>query len=226
MGAKPRKTGSAAKVPKRAAAGSKRAAASKRTAAGSKRAAAGSKGAATRRVPARRTAGKSARAAGQTVDAYLAGVTGELSDLAQRLREVILSAAPSATESIKWGQPVYEDGGPVCYFKVATGHITFGFWRGTEIDDPENRLEGEGDRMKHVKLRGPDDLVEDAIADWVRQAVDLNRQQGDPTRRGARAVTADEESAAEEVEPSQIESIQVVDEAEDESYDRPWNEDR
>lgn len=213
MGAKPRKTGSAAKVPKRAAAGSKRAAA-------------GSKRAAARRVPARRTAGKAARAAGKTVDAYLAGVTGELADLAQRLRQVILSAAPSATESIKWGQPVYEDGGPVCYFKVATSHITFGFWRGTEIDDPEGRLEGDGDRMKHIKLRSPDDLADDAIADWVRQAVELNRQQGNPTQRGARAVTADEDSAAEEVEPSQIESIQAVDDPEDESYDRPWTEDR
>jgi hypothetical protein len=203
MGAKPKKTGSAAKVPAK----------KKRPPA--------------RRVPARRAATQSGRTAReQTVEAYLAGMTGELGDAAAILRQLVLDAAPTASESIKWGQPVYEENGPFCYFKVNTDHITFGFWRGTEIDDPENRLEGEGDRMKHVKLRGPDDLVEDAIADWVRQAVDLNRQQGDPTRRGARAVTADEESAAEEVEPSQIESIQVVDEAEDESYDRPWNEDR
>jgi hypothetical protein len=202
MGAKPRKTGSAARVPAKV------------------------KRAPARRVPARRAA-RARPAAVKTVDAYLARATGGLREAGQRLRQIILSAAPSASESIKWGQPVYEDGGPFCYFKTSSGHITFGFWRGTEISDPDGRLEGDGDRMKHIKIRGVDDLVEDAVADWVRQAVDLNRRLGDPTKPGARAARAETVTDLDEdieVDPSQIESIQPIDGQGDEPYDTPWND--
>src|SRR6266545_2494019 len=119
MGAKPKTTGSAAKVPAK----------KKRPPA--------------RRVPARKAASKAGRTAREkTVEAYVAGLDSELAAAARRLRELILSAAPSATESIKWGQPVYEDNGPFCFIKASADHITLGFWRGTEIEDRDGRLEG------------------------------------------------------------------------------------
>ena len=94
----------------------------------------GAKRTPARRVPARKTARKTAKAgsgASKSVDAYVAGLEGWQAEAAQRLRDVIRSAAPSLAESIKWGQPVYEDSGPVCYFRTSTDHLTFGFWRGT-----------------------------------------------------------------------------------------------
>jgi hypothetical protein len=180
MGAKPKKTGSAAKVPAK----------KKRPPA--------------RRVPARRAATQSGRTAReQTVEAYLAGMTGELGDAAAILRQLVLDAAPTASESIKWGQPVYEENGPFCYFKVNTDHITFGFWRGTELDDPDGRLLGDGDRMKHIAIRSPDDVDDDILSDWVRQAVDLNRRFGNPTRAGSRS---DAPSADDDAQMRQAES--------------------
>lgn len=148
-----------------------------------------------KRTPAKRTPARKAAAAkpvrkatgkpaGTTVDAYVAGLSGWQKEAAARLRGVIRSAAPDATESIKWGQPVYEDNGPVCYFKANAEHITFGFWRGTELDDLEWRLEGEGDRMKHLSLRSADEVTEASLGGFVRQAVDLNRRLGSPTARG------------------------------------------
>lgn len=148
----------------------------------------GAKRTPARRVPARKTASKSVKAgsgAGKTVDAYVAGLEGWQADAAQRLRDVVRSAAPSLEESMKWGQPVYEDNGPVCYFRSSADHITFGFWRGTELDDPGQRLEGEGDRMKHLKIHGADEVTGESLADFVRQAVDLNRRFGSPTKKGA-----------------------------------------
>ncbi len=186
MGAKPKQTGSAARVP------------AKKTRAPA------------RRVPTRRAASKGGRTGSgeTTVDAYVAGLSGQLAEVALRLRHLVMGAAPSATEAIKWGQPVYEDNGPFCYFKANTGHITFGFWRGTELDDPDERLEGDGDRMKHIALRSLDDVDDDAIGRWVRQAVDLNWRLGSPTRRGSQAEVAgaaeeggDEEAQTRPVEP-------------------------
>ncbi len=84
--------------------------------------------------------------------------------------------------SIKWAQPVYELGGPLCYFKAFKSSLNFGFWRGVDIDDPEGLLQGDGDKMRHVKLTSIDGIDEDAFTSFVRQAVVLNHLKGDPTR--------------------------------------------
>jgi hypothetical protein len=49
--------------------------------------------------------------------------------------------------------------------------------------DPQGVFEGEGDRMKHIKLSGVKDIQAKAVQDYVRAAVDLNRKLGDPTKR-------------------------------------------
>jgi hypothetical protein len=118
-----------------------------------------------------------------TVDAYIASLDAPLADVATAVRELVREAAPDATESIKWAQPVYEDNGPFAYFRASSRHVTFGFWRGAELDDPHGLLEGAGEQMRHVKLASPDD-VDAGLAELVLQAVELNRAQGDPTRRG------------------------------------------
>ena len=61
--------------------------------------------------------------------------------------------------------------------------VNVGFWRGTELDDPTGILEGEGDRMKHLTLREGDAIPAEALAGFVRQAVELNRDLGNPTHR-------------------------------------------
>ena len=168
----------------------------------------GAKRTPARRVPVRKTASKSVKAgsgAGKTVDAYVAGLQGWQGDAAQRLRDVVRSAAPSLKESMKWGQPVYEDNGPVCYFRSNADHLTFGFWRGTELDDPAQRLEGEGDRMKHLKIHGADEVTGESLDDFVRQGVDLNRRYGSPTRKEKEGAPA-----VQEMSEADREAIPVV----------------
>ena len=178
----------------------------------------GAKRTPARRVPARKTAQKSMKAGsgtGKTVEAYVAGLDGWQADAAGRLRDVVRSAAPSLVESIKWGQPVYEDNGPVCYFRSSADHITFGFWRGAELDDPEMRLEGEGDRMKHLKIHSADEVTGELLADFVRQGVDLNRRYGSPTRKdqpeeGIESMTAEDRAAIPVMVPEPSEGEAAV----------------
>ena len=105
-------------------------------------------------------------------------------DAIRRIAALVGNAAPSATLAIKWGQPVFESNGAFAYVRPAKAHVTLGFWRGAELDDPKGRLEGEGDRMKHVKYKTPDAIDEAEVAAWVRQAVELNARLGSPTARG------------------------------------------
>jgi hypothetical protein len=112
-----------------------------------------------------------------------AKVSGWQARVVTRLLALARRAAPDATVTIKWGQPVFELNGPFAFIKPAKAHVTFGFWRGTELKDPGGVLGGAGDRMKHLKIASPDALDEASLALLVREAAELNRQKGDPTKR-------------------------------------------
>jgi len=119
---------------------------------------------------------------GSSVDEYVSKVVPWQRTVIEKLREVVKSAAPHASESIKWGQPVYEHKGPFSYIKAHAGHVNFGFWRGAELDDPKRVLQGEGERMRHVRILETHALDEVVLAALVKQAVALNDKKGDPTR--------------------------------------------
>lgn len=116
-----------------------------------------------------------------SVDEYIRSLPGWQAEVARAIREIIRTAAPNSAESMKWGQPVYEEDGPICYFKSFSDHVTFGFWRGTEMPDPAGLLRGEGDKMRHVRLTMFDDVPREALEEFVRHAVRLNRERGNPT---------------------------------------------
>ena len=118
-----------------------------------------------------------------TIESYIEAQGGWRADALRKIDRLIRRAAPKATASIKWAQPVYEQCGPFAFIKSNRAHITFGFWRGTELDDPDHRLEGSGDRMKHVKIRCIDEINEPRFSAWVREAVALNEREGNPTER-------------------------------------------
>jgi hypothetical protein len=120
---------------------------------------------------------------GKTIEAYAAKFDDWRGEVLDRLRALIASVVPTANASIKWAQPVFEHNGPFAFLRAHTKHVNLGFWRGKELDDPDGRLESGGDRMAHVKIGGVDDIDESRFAAWVRQAVALNDEKGNPTAR-------------------------------------------
>lgn len=116
-----------------------------------------------------------------TIDEYADGLGDWRGEVVKELDALIRSAAPKATGSIKWAQPVYEQDGPFAYVKAFTKAVHFGFWRGTDLTDPDARLEGTGDRMRHVKIRTAEDVDKTLFAAWVKEAVELNLTKGNPT---------------------------------------------
>jgi hypothetical protein len=132
-----------------------------------------------KKVPA---AAPSVRPQGDSVDEYLTKVAPWQRNVIEKLRVVVRGAAPAARESLKWGQPVYEHKGPFAYIKAHAAQVNFGFWRGAELDDQKRMLQGEGERMRHVKILETHVLDELALAAFVKQAVSLNDKKGDPTK--------------------------------------------
>jgi hypothetical protein len=119
----------------------------------------------------------------RTVDDYIAKIPAPLTAVAEELRAAVRQAAPEATEVVKWGQPVYESGGPFAALKAYPRWITLTFWRGGALDDPTGILAGDGDRMKHARFATVEDVRAAPVAALVREAVALNAELGDPTKR-------------------------------------------
>jgi hypothetical protein len=125
----------------------------------------------------------SARARGVTVDDYAAKQGGWQKHVIAELREILREGAPGATEQIKWGQPVYDWNGPFAHIKAFSSSVNLGFWRGATLNDPQGLLSGDGDRMKYVKITAPKAVQHGAFVALVREAVRLNDELGDPTKR-------------------------------------------
>jgi hypothetical protein len=141
------------------------------------------KNAPAKKAPARAPAAAAPRSRG-TVDAYVVTMQDWRGDTVSALRQLIREVAPDATESMKWGQPVYDVNGPFAHIKAYRNHVNFGFWRGADLTDPKGILKGTGSRMRHVELRSPEDIDTATLQAMVRTAVELNRIKGDPTKRG------------------------------------------
>jgi hypothetical protein len=140
--------------------------------------------AAAKKAPAR-SVPKESPLKGMSVDDWReAKVSGWQAEAVKKLCRIVRAAAPGASSSIKWGQPVFESDGPFAFIRPAKTHVTFGFWRGTEIADPKKLLEGSGDRMAHVKFESIEAIDERSLSAMIKEAVRLNREKGSPTLRG------------------------------------------
>ena len=95
--------------------------------------------------------------------------------IAEELRQLILNSVPDLSEAIKWGNPVYEKGGRVCYLAATGAYVSLGFFNGASLHDSQGRMEGTGKKMRHVKVRTVDDILDEQFATWVREAVALNQ---------------------------------------------------
>lgn len=118
---------------------------------------------------------------GKSVAWYIGTLEDWQQVVVREIDKIILSAAPKSTSSIKWAQPVYESNGPFAFMKAAKKHVTFGFWRGTDLDDEKSLFEGAGKKMRHIKVRSLDDVHKTVFKKMVKQAVKLNKQFGDPS---------------------------------------------
>lgn len=105
-------------------------------------------------------------------DEYLADRTPLQQTIIRALRRFVKRTAPTLVESVKWGNGCWLKGkAPVAYVYAAPDHVQFGFFRGAQLDDPQQLLEGKGQYVRHIKLRRAKDLDEAAFAALLRQAV-------------------------------------------------------
>jgi hypothetical protein len=110
---------------------------------------------------------------GKNADAFFNSLSNPVAPLARQLRGIIRKAIPKASESIKWGMPVYEAHKMVCAVRISDDYVALQFYTsGTKLHDPEGLLEGTGKKMRHVKVRSKADIRKGLFTSWIKRAVD------------------------------------------------------
>ena len=111
------------------------------------------------------------------INEYLETKDVRLQEVIRRLRILMKKLIPDVVEGVNpWRIPTFYVNEQMCYLRVGLKHITFGFFWGTSLDDPEGLLEGTGKNLRHVKLRTIDDLNKDGLKELIQAAAEFNRQ--------------------------------------------------
>jgi hypothetical protein len=126
----------------------------------------------TAKKPARKPARKPMKMkAYASFDLYLADRPPKHQKIIRALRRFVKRTAPELQESVKWGNGCWLKGkAPVAYVYSAEDYVQFGFVRGSSLEDPQGLLEGEGQYVRHVKVRSVEDIDEKAFGALLGQA--------------------------------------------------------
>jgi hypothetical protein len=104
-------------------------------------------------------------------DEYLSDQPAKNRTLIRALRKFVKRTAPKLEESVKWGNGCWLKGkAPVAYVYSDEGHVQLGFFHGASLEDPKGLLEGNGQYVRHVKVRAVADIDEKAFGKLLRQA--------------------------------------------------------
>jgi hypothetical protein len=109
-----------------------------------------------------------------TFDLYLVDQSAKNQRIIRALRTFMKRSFPKLTESVKWGNGCWLKGNlPVAYVYSDKEWVQFGFTRGSALKDPRGLLEGDGQYVRHVKVRDVPDIDAKAFAALARQAEKL-----------------------------------------------------
>lgn len=103
----------------------------------------------------------------EALDKYFDEAPEQHKEVMKNLRSLFLNNDLNITESYKWSRPVYGCPKDFAYIKHAKNHVTLGFYDASILFDPEQKLEGEGKNMKHLKIKKWSEVNVSKIQTWI-----------------------------------------------------------
>jgi uncharacterized protein YdeI (YjbR/CyaY-like superfamily) len=95
----------------------------------------------------------------------------------EHIRELVHTACPEVEETVKWSFPHFDYKGLMCSMASFKKHCSFGFWKGSIMQDPKGILSvvGKTAMGNFERISSVDDLPADRVMiDYIRQAAKLN----------------------------------------------------
>ena len=117
-----------------------------------------------------------------TFDDLMADTDPVVRPVAERLRELVFEVDRESVEVVRLGDRAATYGvGPrkmtegYAYVLPYRSWVNLGFYKGTDLADPESLLEGTGATMRHVKIRTVEDAELPAVRTLVASAASERR---------------------------------------------------
>jgi hypothetical protein len=108
------------------------------------------------------------------VQAYIAAMPGWKRDLGRRLDALIVRTVPDVRKSVRWNSPFYgmEGQGWFLNFHCFTEYVKVAFFSGTSLRPlPPGESKSKG--VRYLDIHEDDQLDEERVASWIRQASEL-----------------------------------------------------
>jgi hypothetical protein len=116
------------------------------------------------------------KAAGRWIDDYVKKA-GTLASVMKAVRALVKNSVKGSEEYVNpWKIPSVDSHGPLCCFMAGKEHVTFAFFRGAVLPDPEKLLEGTGKGVRHVKLRTVAEVKHPGVKQLIAEAAKLNKK--------------------------------------------------
>src|SRR4051794_22842276 len=108
------------------------------------------------------------------VQAYIAAMPGWKRDVGRRLDALIVRTVPNVRKAVKWNSPFYglEGQGWFLGFHCLTKYIKVAFFRGTSLL-PLPPGESKNKDTRYLHIHEDDQLDQELVASWIRQASEL-----------------------------------------------------
>jgi hypothetical protein len=108
------------------------------------------------------------------VQDYIAAMPGWKRRLGEYLDDLIVSTVPDVQKAVKWNNPLYgsEEEGWFVSFRCYTRYVQLTFFRGTSLD-PVPPKGSKHPEVRYFDIHEEDDLDENLLVSWIRQASNL-----------------------------------------------------
>ena len=111
-------------------------------------------------------------------EAIIANYSPDIQKLARLSRDLIFAVLPETVEvvwekqkTVGYGTGAKKMSEQFSWLAPASKHVTFGFYYGAELPDPEGLLEGTGKLLRHVKIKSEQDLAKPALRELLERAI-------------------------------------------------------
>jgi hypothetical protein len=110
------------------------------------------------------------------VQAYIAAMPGWKRDVGRRLDEIIVRAAPGVRKAVRWNSPFYGAEDPSLGWFLGihciTKYVKVAFFNGASLN-PVPPVESKHQHVRYFHIFEGDEIDEELVASWVRQASKL-----------------------------------------------------
>ena len=108
------------------------------------------------------------------VQAYIAAMPGWKRDVGHRLDALIVRTVPGVRKAVRWNSPFYgiEGQGWFLGLHCLTKYVKVAFFRGTSLR-PVPPVESKNEGTRYFHIHEDDQIDEELVASWIRQASEL-----------------------------------------------------